>query len=985
MSLLDWTRSETTSPPDRITIKWKTEASGNAQSAEREQVLLSTTKSTSTSSFQTLSYNDATGNIKTQDVQVNKKDIKTCTKASVNQEWIAARLKLGIGLPSGGDAEVSVTDYDYTTSVDGPVLRRETTEVFISFVSLAGQLQGIPYFWQNPAQPSQTLYYDPPGGEVISQRTIVEYEQVKTADGRDMTRTKTSRWVALGLTSEGKGSFERWMKIAKDLSLYSAGIITRSLAQWSELVFQGTEVQVSTGRAPVPSKPSDADLAANEITNGSDIPSDATPSDVYGNDNGWTQFIPSNVDWRTLRGDSNGDGIPDWADYVPEGMDWKDYDTRDTDYSNPDAQTSNEKTVTGRVVFDGQNYNDDDPTVTATYQMPFAPDDFFYYDANGIRRLQRGGAKAAAIKFGQTEAALDIGHAFGQNIVTNFDQTPTLDLSPVYVRLAGIEGAFLLDAASYAWGPEGMVVSSDLMLVGVTGYDGVSAPATSWLRLPVAPSAIGPAGGTTIEASPVKANSIAIPGGFNVRNLAPVFAALPTNGADVFREWRSGGQVVPPTLVLESEVIAGGPSILAAEFSYALTTETDTATLATGPAVDFAWTMLVSPPAAVVAVSGLAPSISTGASVATPVAGVQLAAMGPAVSSGATVAVPVAAMTVAGVAPDLVGRQKKLINVPVADITVAGQTPAIRRSAAVVVPTASIAVATLAPASIGGSTFATGGDIVETITVAGTIYKVHTFTTVGTTTLNVQVGGNFEYLVVAGGGGGGATTSSAYAAGGGGAGGFRTGMLTLSAGNYTVTVGGGGTGGAAGGQNNGATGGDSVLSTITSAGGGGGAGGGGSVARNGLAGGSGGGGSRTAGAGGSGNTPTTSPSQGNSGGAGSDSSSSYGGGGGGGAGGAGQAGSGTKGGNGGAGSASSISGTSKTYAGGGGGGHYNSTGTAGTGGSGGGGNGSTGSAAGGNGTASTGGGGGGNGSASTSNGAGGNGGSGIVIVRYAIA
>jgi hypothetical protein len=50
------------------------------------------------------------------------------------------------------------------------------------------------------------------------------------------------------------------------------------------------------------------------------------------------------------------------------------------------------------------------------------------------------------------------------------------------------------------------------------------------------------------------------------------------------------------------------------------------------------------------------------------------------------------------------------------------------------------------------TTWAEGGDLVYTIVVSGTTYRVHEFKTVGTTSLNVMSGGNVDYLVVAGGG-----------------------------------------------------------------------------------------------------------------------------------------------------------------------------------------------------------------------------------------
>jgi hypothetical protein len=654
MSLLDWTKSETISQPDRITIKWKTEATGNTSEEEREQLLLSTTKSVSTSTFQSLSYTDADGNIKTQDVQQRKVDTKTTTKASINQEWISARLKFNRGLPAGNDDERSETDYEYQTSTDGPVLIKEVTRVFISIASLAGQLQGIPYWWSNPSTPTTYLYFDPPAGEIISQRTEVEYEQVKTAEGRDLTRTKTSRWVALGLTSEGKGSFERWMKVIKDLAIQSSSLISDSVLQWSELVFQGTEVQVSTGRAPVPTKPSDAELAAAEVVNGSES------YDLTGG---------------TGEGGSGTDG---------------------TQYKNQEPQVNNDKIITGQLVFDEQNYNDSNPTVTATYQMPYAPDDYFYFDDDN-RELQSSFATDAAIKFGQTEAALDIGHAYGQNIVTNFDFTPTLEMSPVYIRMAGIEGAFLLDGVSYAWGPEGMVVSSDLMLIGVTGYDGVTPPATSWLRLPVTPASIGPVGATTIEASPAKANTINIPNGFDVRNLASVFAALPINQSDVFREWRDDAAVITPALVLDREVIAAGPTIQAVEYPYELDAGTDAESIASGPVMDFVWATRVVTPAAAVTVAASAPAISTGVLVAVPAAGVSVAVVVPEIRKVLNLLMPAADVAVAALSPESIGKLRTNVFIPAANTSAAALAPLVVSGASATVPSSDIATAALIP------------------------------------------------------------------------------------------------------------------------------------------------------------------------------------------------------------------------------------------------------------------------------------------------
>ena len=281
--------------------------------------------------------------------------------------------------------------------------------------------------------------------------------------------------------------------------------------------------------------------------------------------------------------------------------------------------------------------------------------------------------------------------------------------------------------------------------------------------------------------------------------------------------------------------------------------------------------------------------------------------------------------------------------------------------------------------TLPGGLTATGGDSI--VTSGG--YKIHTFTSSGT--FAVTGSGTVEYLVIGGGGGGG---KGGYGCGGGGgAGGYRSSVsgessgggasaetaLSVTDGNYTVTIGAGGAGAASGAGFNGS---DSVFGPITSVGGGGGgtSSGGGGVVAAAAAGGSGGGGGGNNATGGAGTA-----NQGYAGGtAGPFSPPNYPGGGGGGAGGTPStpASGSAAGSDGGAGVASSITGSSVTRAGGGGGGVE--TGTAGSGGAGGGGAGNSGGTFGTAGTANTGSGG---GAGFTAAGAGG---SGIVIVRYAV-
>ena len=263
-----------------------------------------------------------------------------------------------------------------------------------------------------------------------------------------------------------------------------------------------------------------------------------------------------------------------------------------------------------------------------------------------------------------------------------------------------------------------------------------------------------------------------------------------------------------------------------------------------------------------------------------------------------------------------------------------------------------------------------GGSGGDTITDSGG-YRIHTFTSTGSSTFIPPMTGTVEVLIVAGGGGGGGGAEF-NPGGGGGAGEFyesNTYAVTRGA-SYTVTVGGGGARGVGTATTGGTptAGGDSSFGNVTCNGGGRGGANGNSL-DNGGSGGSGGGASRTASGG---SSVKTAPGGfgnrgGNSGGALNDTA---GGGGGGGAGGAGAA---ASGGNstraaGGAGKSSSISGTSASYANGGDGGSRSGT--------------SNGTSA----SSNTGDAGrGGDGGDFTGGTNGGSGGSGIVIVRYLLA
>jgi hypothetical protein len=266
------------------------------------------------------------------------------------------------------------------------------------------------------------------------------------------------------------------------------------------------------------------------------------------------------------------------------------------------------------------------------------------------------------------------------------------------------------------------------------------------------------------------------------------------------------------------------------------------------------------------------------------------------------------------------------------------------------------------------------------VTIDGTSYHLHTFTSVGNSTLTCYQSTTAQVLVVAGGGGGGGNGGG----GGGGGGVVFNDSTSITAGNYDVVVGDGGSGHNS--TPSGHSGGNSSINISgisTAIGGGAGGGRSGDIAQSGGSGGGGGGSGKI------GSTPGSgTPNQGNAGGAGSGINGDLGcdsaGGGGGGYSSAGSSGALNQGGNGGAGYTSLISGSSVVYGSGGGGGRtcaggniiiHPGIGIGGTGA----GNGAVGSKVGENATGFGSGGGGGSGQ----NYIGGNGKQGIVIIRYA--
>ena len=493
----DWRQSLTISPPNVIEIKYK----GKTDQLEHTVELQSITKSENKSSYETVYYFDESMKLQQTDLQISKADTTTKSIAATNGAYIKWRLENDMGLPYGDVTTQVITSYEYTKPAiqvgnvtqneDGslnagntsfvlgnyhgepnpPALIKETTENYITGMEFIASMPLTDTFGYNLITPALDC-------GILSHRTIVEHEEIYLDSGRVMTRTKTSRWISKGLSPEGKEQARKLLTALAGVKTDDkAGLLQRAIDSFVPLVFEGTEVQVNIGKAPLPSRPNAQSQAAHELVNGKKNSLDEThPGET---NNG------TNEKGTTEKTSGQGSVESPSQAYPAAFTDPSNNFTRDA------SKTSFDQVVLGYFRYDNympqQQYQ---ITKVDTYDLPFASDDSYIYDSVNGRQIFPGHARQQALHYGNVIASLDIAHAFGHNIVTSFDNMPTLELSPVYLRVAGIEGAFLTDSLSYAWGPDGMVVSSDLMLLGATGYYGDAPPAASWLRIPVSPSAL---------------------------------------------------------------------------------------------------------------------------------------------------------------------------------------------------------------------------------------------------------------------------------------------------------------------------------------------------------------------------------------------------------------------------------------------------------------------------------------------------------------
>lgn len=380
------------------------------------------------------------------------------------------------------------------------------------------------------------------------------------------------------------------------------------------------------------------------------------------------------------------------------------------------------------------------------FSLPYAPDDIFVRsgtEGNYTYTAQASDAPQKAAAYGRVQNKLLLAARSGMSVQCAGGVLPPKPYAAFVVTADGVAGQYRTNGTTWTMSGEGLIVSTDGLMMGGVGKASGSTGAT-WFptsptitTLPTAPAVVDTSPsevlGTvaTVGTTPQTVLDAAFPD-------AVAGDGVQDTSTDEFwvydgTTWENVGTNPGPTMTVTTtvpvwnEVVrAEGRIRLKAEvvsLGYPLEVLTEIPVLRTKlsagvtrikkvgvPAASVsvaAQTPMVGisaavrPPAAAISVAASAPAVSTGATVTVPAASISVAAWAPVVVGGASVAVPLAGITVSGQAPVSVGQPALLLEVPAAEIAVAAAAPAVSLGAAVVVPAVDVAVAAAAPSQVG--------------------------------------------------------------------------------------------------------------------------------------------------------------------------------------------------------------------------------------------------------------------------------------------
>jgi len=292
---------------------------------------------------------------------------------------------------------------------------------------------------------------------------------------------------------------------------------------------------------------------------------------------------------------------------------------------------------------------------TATYRLPFAPDDFVTA-TNGIStgvvdlNLIRGNARGRALEYGRIQNAIAFGQANGVEVTTAPWELPSAPFAPVYIDVSGLSTAFRVHGRNWEIRNGAMVVTADLMLVGTAGRLTGQTP-IAWMPLTSSTGALNSLGAPSGSGELLPANTITLPSGFNPAAPGSVWTSLPTTGSDTYGPSRTPAAIAPPFVQTTRILAISRSAVVVTELLYSTVPITESIVAVSRSKALTRWVNVTAVPLTTITLTAPVPSVFGAVTVFAPVSTVTLTAVSPSVFITAPVFPPVSALTLTAPVP----------------------------------------------------------------------------------------------------------------------------------------------------------------------------------------------------------------------------------------------------------------------------------------------------------------------------------------------
>jgi hypothetical protein len=294
---------------------------------------------------------------------------------------------------------------------------------------------------------------------------------------------------------------------------------------------------------------------------------------------------------------------------------------------------------------------------TITFSLPYTGDDYVSLAGSvGVPVAGSLSSKATALNYGRLQNRLRLGNAQGVSLQVPVELLPTSPFDALYLQVDGLTGQYRANGMSWTFDPNGIMGQLDALFWQATGQSGT--PGAIWFPTPPGVSTLPTTPSSTVNGSPVPANSGSLPEGWNpaAPDLTALFTALPTSTPPVF----------PTTLDVDAGLLPFTETVAldgvtrsvlsVVDRPYSLAPLSGDADMVTRSVFVAAQIVLVKAPLTSLTLAALTPAAYVPQIVPVPAAALSLAAVAPAAVKGAAyVPVPATSFTMAALAPSVEG------------------------------------------------------------------------------------------------------------------------------------------------------------------------------------------------------------------------------------------------------------------------------------------------------------------------------------------